>query len=292
VNDLPHRIFILFLLLLGITTIAAILFQNYDYYALSLEERPFHPQYDELKPSGYQSHGYGIAGTAMIITGVAMYSGRKRIRKFSQVGKIKYFLEFHIFLCLLGPALVLYHTTFKFGGIVAVSFWSMSAVVLSGVIGRYLYQHIPKNIQGSELTDKELETESKRLIYSLHTQYHLSHDILDELEQLEISSIKAENLGITKLIIFLLKSDFSRLRRNSAIKKILFHHNVNAKDCKQIVSIVNQRIVLQQRIAVLGKMQQVFHYWHVVHLPFTIIMFLILIVHVAVAIAFGYTWVF
>jgi hypothetical protein len=29
-------------------------------------------------------------------------------------------------------------TTFKIGGLVAVSFWSMVAVVASGVLGRYL----------------------------------------------------------------------------------------------------------------------------------------------------------
>ena len=50
----------------------------------------------------------------------------------------------------------MYHTTFKFGGIVAISFWSMTAVVLSGIIGRYIYNQIPKNIAGNELNSKSL----------------------------------------------------------------------------------------------------------------------------------------
>jgi len=60
---------------------------------------------------------------------------------------------------------VLYHTALKFGGIVAVSFWSMAAVVLSGVIGRFIYVRIPRTIQGNELSVKELEPGRRRIDY-------------------------------------------------------------------------------------------------------------------------------
>ena len=53
-----------------------------------------------------------------------------------KINRSKHWLEFHIFLCTVGPLLVLYHTAFKFGGIVSVSFWSMVLVVLSGVAGK------------------------------------------------------------------------------------------------------------------------------------------------------------
>jgi len=35
-----------------------------------------------------------------------------------------------------------------------------------------------------------------------------------------------------------------------------------------------------------------FRYWHAFHLPLAILMFVILAVHIAVAILFGYTWIF
>ncbi len=59
--------------------------------------------------------------------------------------------------------MVLYHTAFKFGGIVAVSFWSMVAVVLSGVVGRFLYVQIPHTIQGQEISLKELNQINENL---------------------------------------------------------------------------------------------------------------------------------
>jgi hypothetical protein len=69
---------------------------------------------------------------------------------------LKYWLEFHIFLCSLGPVMILFHTAFKFGGIVSISFWSMIAVVVSGIIGRFIYIQIPRTIEGRELSLNEV----------------------------------------------------------------------------------------------------------------------------------------
>jgi hypothetical protein len=33
-------------------------------------------------------------------------------------------------------------------------------------------------------------------------------------------------------------------------------------------------------------------YWHVAHLPFALIMLVIMLIHVAVALIFGYNWIF
>lgn len=289
-NQIAHRIFLFFLLFIGIGTAIVILLRNFDYYSLPLEERPFHARYEVLKPSGIETHGYGIIGTAMIIFGVTMYSSRKRIRALSQVGKIKYFLEFHIFLCLLGPVLILYHTTFKFGGLVAVSFWSMSAVVASGIVGRYLYVQIPKGIHGDELSIKELDLQSERLHRGLIDEYGLDEVDIRKLDALATPA--HERHSIIRLLIFFLVSDMTRRARVHSIIRHLHAKKVDRKTVHLIAKMANERIQLLQRIRFLEELKNIFHYWHVVHLPFTIIMFVILVVHVGVAIAFGYTWIF
>ena len=126
------------------------------YYSTPIEERFFHQQNEILKPSGIVGHGLGIAGSLFMLIGVFSYMIRKRIRIFQRFGILKHWLEFHIFLCSLGPILVLYHTSFKFGGLVAVSFWSMVAVVFSGIIGRFIYLQIPRTIEGREMTRNEI----------------------------------------------------------------------------------------------------------------------------------------
>lgn len=58
------------------------------------------------------------------------------------------------------------------------------------------------------------------------------------------------------------------------------------------VQLAWRKIKLQRRMLLLNKIQQLFHYWHVFHKPFAIIMYLIMFVHVGVAVWLGYTWIF
>ncbi len=155
-SRLVHRLYLFTLVSITVFAFIALAVYGFNYYSTNLNERHFHAQNELLKPSGLIGHGIGIAGSFFMIVGVFGYMARKRFRKLSRVGVLKYWLEFHIFLCTLGPILVLYHTTFKIGGIVAVSFWSMVAVVISGVIGRFIYLQIPRTIQGRELSLNDL----------------------------------------------------------------------------------------------------------------------------------------
>jgi hypothetical protein len=115
-----------------------------------------------LKPSGVLGHGFGIIGSLMIVIGVVTYMTRKRYRFLSRLGILKHWLEFHIFLCTLGPVLVLFHTAYKFGGLVAISFWSMVAVFLSGIAGRFIYLQIPRTIEGQELSLNDMPGNENR----------------------------------------------------------------------------------------------------------------------------------
>jgi hypothetical protein len=61
---------------------------------------------------------------------------------------------------------------------------------------------------------------------------------------------------------------------------------------KEIVRITHRKTLLARRIIFLNKVQQLFHYWHVVHKPFAIIMYSIMIIHIVVAVWTGYKWIF
>lgn len=211
-----HRIYIFSMVLIVVLVLTYLIYSGLSYYNVKIEERFFHPDYAILKPSGILGHGYGITGSLCMLVGVGTYMLRKRNRKMFKLGILKHWLEFHIFLCTLGPILVLFHTSFKFGGIVAVSLWSMVAVFLSGIAGRFIYIRIPRTIEGRELT---------------------------------LSEVRKMNAGM-------------------------------------------EEAALERRIERLKKMQKLFTYWHVAHLPFAIIMLIIMLIHVGVTLAFGYRWIF
>ena len=287
-----HIVYIGVLVLAGALTTLVLGIRGCDYYSTAIGERPFHAQYAELKPSGSLGHGYGIVGTLMITAGVIMYSSRKRIRAFANLGKIKSYLEFHMFLCLVGPILVLYHTTFKFGGLVAVSFWSMTAVVLSGIFGRYIYIQIPRGMYGNELSMDELEKENAEIRTMLEKEFNLDAAILQKIDSIAVPAIPIMQMSALDVLSFFTVGDVTRRVKLESLYHEMRKKNVLHGTIGKIRQLVHHRIVLTRRMAFLEQMKQIFHYWHVVHLPFSVIMFVILLVHVAVTVAFGYTWIF
>jgi hypothetical protein len=59
----------------------------------------------------------------------------------------------------------------------------------------------------------------------------------------------------------------------------------------ELETLAINEVRLAGQAALLGPFQRLFRYWHVFHLPLAIVMFLILAVHVTVAILFGYAWI-
>ncbi len=287
-----HAVYIVFLVVSGFLSTIVLGVRGFGFYTTPLEQRPYHPQYEVLKPTGYEGHAYGIFGTLMIMAGVTMYSTRKRVRMFANMGKIKHYLEFHIFLCLVGPMLVLYHTTFKFGGIVAVSFWSMTAVVLSGLVGRYFYVQIPKGIHGNELSIAELNAENENLSTMLTSQFGLGGDVLRAIDAVAKPPKRPAEMSFLDVMRFFIASDLTRRGRLRMIMRHIERRTLRPDLVRRVRKLVGMRVKLTRRIAFLEKFKQIFHYWHAVHLPFTVVMFAILLIHVGVAIAFGYTWIF
>ena len=168
-----HRLYLSIYVIIVLTAFIVLGLVGISYYNLPIEERYFHPDYALLKPSGLLGHGLGIVGTMLILIGVFSYMARKRFKRFSHIGVLKYWLEFHIFLCALGPVLILYHTSFKFGGIVSVSFWSLVIVVASGIIGRFIYLQIPHTIEGRELSLNEVTEMSNKLADEFKAKYNI-----------------------------------------------------------------------------------------------------------------------
>jgi hypothetical protein len=279
-----HKIVISTLIFVVILTVSILTYIGYNYYGTSLEERYFHPENQSLKASGIIGHGLGIIGSLMIIFAVFSYMARKRIKRFGRVGILKYWLEMHIFLCTLGPVLILFHTTFKFGGIVAVSFWSMVAVVLSGVIGRFIYIQIPRSIEGRELSLLELDDIKTETNKQLRKTITLDESIY------ELINNSAENKSKRSGNLF-----WSSKEERFAIKKIrteLKLQKVPGDKTREIIQSFKDQISLKKRIERLVTMQNLFKYWHVAHLPFALVMLVIMIIHVVVVITFGYKWIF
>lgn len=290
-NKNLHRIYIASFFIVGILVFALLAINGYQYYTTPVEERFFSPDHNALKPSGLIGHGLGIIGTLMMIIGVGIYMIRKRSRSLFNFGYLKHWLELHIFLCTVGPILVLYHTAFKFGGIVSVSFWSMVLVVLSGVVGRFIYIQIPRTIQGREIDMKDLITMRQDLAEKLKQEMLFDVRLFDQLDHFTSSTRYSKQGFLTSLSVIL--KDFFWIRLFLfKLKKNIRRAGFSRVRRKELLNKAHAEIILSRRLGMLKTMQNLFKYWHIAHLPFAIIMFIIMIVHVIVTLTFGYKWIF
>jgi hypothetical protein len=261
-------------LIVAISTIY-LSYTGYSYYHTPLEERFYHPHYNWFKSSGIYGQGLGVFGTLLILFGVVIYIARKRYNFMSKYLRLKYLLEFHIFLCVLGPILILFHTAFKFGGIVSIAFWSMVAVVLSGVLGRYIYIQIPRTIEGRELSLGEVKNLKIDLATVLKDRFLLNKDLIE----LIIDFTNNKHQGISKLSV-------------QGLRKVLKKNNLPKSEITTILKMVRKERNLSSKIARLQTMQKLLKYWHVLHMPFALIMLVIVIIHIIVTITLGYKWIF
>jgi len=255
------------------------LYGGLDYYQLSLQDRAYSDLHEAWKPSGFIGHGMGIAGSLMMIVGVAMYSFRKRVKRMENSGALRTWLSVHIFLCTLGPWLVLLHTAFRFGGVISIAFWSMVAVVLSGVFGRYIYVRIPKTANGEFLSAQALQARQRHMMYTI-LEYH---DV-DEQAVLAIVPVNVRSRA-------LLGGISGQTSVHAAALQLGTSRGMEPSELQQFVRQVVEYTTLIQQTSLTGLLQRLFGYWHVFHLPLALIMLAIMLFHIGVAFTFGYFWI-
>lgn len=284
-----HSVFLFFLIVITLISFVTLSVIGWSYYFTPISERPFRTDYQVMRPSGIYSQGLGIIGSAMVIIGVITYSSRKRIHALWKAGSLSRWLEFHIVLCLIGPVLIIYHTTFKAGGIAAISLWSMLSVVASGVIGRFLYVQIPRNIRGHQLTQDELDTE----LGTIRDRMATSETGMKAAAMIDRAFQNIQTpTTLWQTCSTILRLEHLHRSTMNEIKKLLAHEHLSRDLFGDIQHHASVKMSLLRKTIVLKQIERMFVYWHAIHLPFTIIMFITLAAHVTVAYLLGYRWIF
>lgn len=274
------------LTLVWLVVAGAALAAGLPYYLTPLQQRAYAPGYALFSPAGRVGHSLGVLGSLMMIVGVGLYALRKRWAPLQRAGRLKSWLQFHIFLCTLGPFLILLHTSFKFGGIVSIAFWSMALVVASGVFGRYVYVRIPKTVNGQFHTLRAVRARAEDLAARVSVGAGISGEELRRLVARERAPVRKR--GALSALALAVRHDFQRRRELHRLGRSLARRGVADADRAALLEVAEERIRLEQQLELLEPFQRMFRLWHVFHLPLALVMFLILAVHVAVAVYFGY----
>ncbi len=257
------------------------------YYLTPVLERPRHELYWLYKPGGTLGLAFGIVGASLMIA-MLLYSVRKRVAGLRRFAHLKSWLHFHIFCGVVGPLFIVLHSSFKVQGLVSLSFWSMVVVALSGFVGRYLYGLIPRARSGDELTLAEATDRIEGLRERLQCDFHLSDDELSEL-----AAITGWGLGGDRrrksLLTTLMQLPFHGLLVRLRLRRLAGGIDGPGRSVAgDLGRNLARAATLERRVRLWDEGHRLFYYWHLFHKPFSIIMYVFMAIHIAVAVATGY----
>ncbi|MGE5464997.1 MAG: hypothetical protein ACM3PS_16655 [Syntrophothermus sp.] len=135
------------------------------YVAVVFATRAIPPAYELF------GHAIGILGFLLMLMTETLYSLRKRSRRVKW-GRMSTWLQSHIFMGIVGPYMVLLHTSWKFNGLAGVTTLLTFVIVASGFIGRYIFTRIPRTLDGLEIEgtlSQEALKHARRLMALWHT---------------------------------------------------------------------------------------------------------------------------
>ncbi|MBZ5643260.1 MAG: hypothetical protein LAO19_10900 [Acidobacteriia bacterium] len=277
--------------------VSGFLIYGFNYYILPSTERPFSPKHALLRPSGTIGVNLGMFGVLMFFI-IFLYPLRKRWDWLGKQGNSRHWLDFHVILGTAAPLVIALHSSFKFGGIAGMAFWIMTAVTLSGFIGRYLYSQIPRSLNAAELSIKEIQEAEVKLRWAAEERHDkIGIDLID-LFALPTAA-QVASISVLSAIGWMMWLDLKRPLQVSWLRlraggfggwvgSAFGLLRTSNADLENAIFNARRQASLHKRVLFLSQTKTVFNLWHVVHKPFSYSFALLAIIHIVVAMGMGY----
>jgi hypothetical protein len=244
-----------------------------------------------ITPNRGVGYWLGIVGGSMMLL-LLVYSARKRISWLRWLGNIGTWFEFHMFLGVVGPLLVLFHSNFHLGAANSnVALFSMLLVAGSGVVGRYIYTRSHAHLNGHEDTLEELKAAGDRL-RSQTNSIALLPGLMEAVERIEKRLIEPPQ-GVMPRVLHLLSGairiararQLARREINTAVAKavaleprVMSMHTARVAQAARAYAY--RRLDAGRRKAELQTYERLFSLWHVLHIPLFFMLVIAGIAHV------------
>ncbi|HET8773443.1 MAG TPA: hypothetical protein VFP80_06620 [Thermoanaerobaculia bacterium] len=230
--------------------------------------------------------GYGIAGTALILL-LAFFGIRKRWYR-STFGTLEQWLQSHIYLGLLVLVVLIFHTGMRFNDRVAVATLVLVIIVVaSGIFGAILYVTVPRmltevesNLSVEEMSDQlnQLARAMARIASGRSAAFQRIHDELAK-------QTMPRGLAGWRLLV----SRGRRVKQEAAdwARLIALVPKEEQEDLRQMLVLSRQRKELLLRLVYQQRYKNVLEAWLYIHVPFTIALLVMAVVHVAGVFYYG-----
>jgi len=229
--------------------------------------------------SGLYGHSMGILGFTLMVLTETLYPLRKQMKN-ARWGRMSSWLEFHIFTGLVGPYLVLLHTSWQFNGLAGVLSLLTLMIVLSGFIGRYIYTAVPRTADGIELSLAEMDEQIRQLEDALAEKRSHSK-VMVTAPSRATSPVGAAGWALSRLNWGLPQNNLLPRRAPVAVS------NAGRLQAVELKRIIRQRDRLKRQVASLNSARRMLSIWHAIHIPLGLTLFAMAIVHIVGAVYYA-----
>ena len=262
---------------------------GWRYYTLSRAARLRDPLHALLKPSASIGLWCGVLGLVLFLF-MWLYPFRKAARWLAWTGPLGSWMRVHVVAGLALPLIVAVHAGWRFDGLIGLGYLSMFVVSLSGLVGRYLYVHIPRSRNGLELTMEEVGGERRALITAIAASTGLVP--ADVERRLAIDPRPYAGLDPLRTLWRMFLDDLARHRTLRELQRELARPRagrppLSREQLRATLRLARRELTLSQQVRMLEATRRVFGYWHIAHRPFAITALIAVLVHVVVAIVVG-----
>lgn len=226
-------------------------------------------------------HSIGIIGFILMLMTETLYTLRKRSRS-ARWGRMQSWLQFHIFTGLVGPYMVLLHTSWKFNGLAGMVMLMTVVIVASGFLGRYIYTSVPRTVDGIEIEAIELEQQIRAIDGEL--QKWLTGQ--PQLYQSISKSIAAAPVSSGSRLVF--GRAFEEWNARLKWWRLSSRMDKNARQqAKQLNELLKRERNLRREVSSIALTRRMLGLWHAIHIPVGMVLFTGAFIHILAAIYYA-----
>jgi hypothetical protein len=244
-----------------------------------------------FKPNDDLSYWIAVTGGLMMLA-LFTYPLRKHMRFMQGLGKVKWWFWVHLFLGIAGPWLILVHSSFQIGSINAgVALYSMIVVVLSGVVGRFIYVRVNRGLNGQRMSLTELRERAGMVESDARSKLDFAPEVKARLLAFEERELRASPGWLTHLrqvTVLPVQRAIACLTCATALRRRLrrmaAEQGWSADDLqrrrRRALRLVDRYLDAVVRVAQYSAYERLFALWHLAHLPFVYLLIISAVVHV------------
>ena len=225
----------------------------------------------------------GLVGGSMMLI-LMLYPLRKNLKFMQKLGALRYWFALHMAFGMLGPTLVIFHTTFELGSLNSkIAFLSMMLVAGSGIVGRFIYVRIHHGLYGRAATLEEQRERMARTEAEADTLFAHYPEIRERLYAFHDMALKTKlplPVGIWRFMTVRIRGRILLHRLRGPMKRVLLRQAAENGWNRQ-VQVAHWRLAKKEAteyvasvcsVAQFQAWKRLFSLWHVAHIPFVFLL--------------------